>query len=453
MSIILFSGPTITAQEVHRLLDADCRPPAKQGDIYLATHDKPKVIVLIDGYFESVPAVWHKEILYALSLGINVYGCASMGALRAAELASLGMEGFGEVFKRFHSGELEDDDEVALVHGPAELGYPAISVPMVNIRATLAAATQNQIITPHEEARLTEVLKQHHYPQRTYQQLKQQATALLSEEKSLLLQIFIEQHTVNIKKQDAVALLEHLNGLTDTSPGFNGKQDAINNKPVHHFARTDTWERLTSHLDYQKKLSDHSLSPEELVRELKLDGCFLDLKQQALCRKSALRTASSHRPVLTGSQQQNALIELAFRQFAYIDQTLNFDRLATWLASQGIDECNFDLLVNEQSLLAWLESIDPQLEGDILDILKLNNRYADYQARIAFKRQAPTLAIQDLTINEQQLWEWFFAVKHPDSPTQNPNDVWQILGFHSLDELKSAVVQDFQYQMQSGEQG
>ncbi|MEF1228980.1 TfuA-like protein, partial [Vibrio fortis] len=140
MSIIVFAGPTLSVANIKSLVSADCRPPAKQGDIYLATHDQPNVIVLIDGYFESVPAVWHKEILYALSLGIKVYGCSSMGALRASELTNYGMEGSGSVFEDYINGVLEDDDEVALVHGPSELAYPHISTPMVNIRATLEHA-------------------------------------------------------------------------------------------------------------------------------------------------------------------------------------------------------------------------------------------------------------------------------------------------------------------------
>ena len=42
------------------------------------------------GAFASVPAVRHKEILWALSEGIPVIGAASIGALRAAELTAFG---------------------------------------------------------------------------------------------------------------------------------------------------------------------------------------------------------------------------------------------------------------------------------------------------------------------------------------------------------------------------
>ena len=63
-----------------------------------------------------------------------------MGALRAAELHTFGMRGVGRIFEAFRDGEVEDDDEVAVVHGPAELGYLVLSEPMFNIRATLARA-------------------------------------------------------------------------------------------------------------------------------------------------------------------------------------------------------------------------------------------------------------------------------------------------------------------------
>ena len=94
----------------------------------------------IDGYFDRVPAVWHKEILWAMSRGIHLFGCSSMGALRAAELEAFGMVGVGEVFRMFRDGVLEDDDEVAVIHGPSDAAYVTLTEALVNIRATLASA-------------------------------------------------------------------------------------------------------------------------------------------------------------------------------------------------------------------------------------------------------------------------------------------------------------------------
>ena len=138
MSVFVFLGPSLNIDSARAVWDAPhYLPPVRQGDIYHITRKKPLAIAVIDGYFQGVPAVWHKEILWAMARGIPVFGAASMGARRAAELAAFGMVGVGEVFSAYHSGELADDDEVAVVHGPSALGYRARTEAMVNIRATL----------------------------------------------------------------------------------------------------------------------------------------------------------------------------------------------------------------------------------------------------------------------------------------------------------------------------
>ncbi len=45
------------------------------------------------GYFEHVPAVWHKEIMWIMERGVHVFGSAGLGALRAVELETFGMRG------------------------------------------------------------------------------------------------------------------------------------------------------------------------------------------------------------------------------------------------------------------------------------------------------------------------------------------------------------------------
>ena len=66
-----------------------------------ASRERVQRIAIIDGYFERMAAVWHKEILVALEKGIAVWGAASMGALRAAELAPFGMVGVGAIYQAF----------------------------------------------------------------------------------------------------------------------------------------------------------------------------------------------------------------------------------------------------------------------------------------------------------------------------------------------------------------
>lgn len=140
--IVVFAGPTLPREpgpDWRALLDAcDVRPPARRGDVLAALACHPRTIVLLDGYYFTVPSVTHKELLYALDAGVRVIGAASLGALRAAELEPFGMEGVGAVFEQYKTGTLDGDDEVALLHAPAGHGYRPITVALVEVRHALA---------------------------------------------------------------------------------------------------------------------------------------------------------------------------------------------------------------------------------------------------------------------------------------------------------------------------
>src|SRR6476469_7469441 len=99
----------MSASEANSELEAVYLPPADEGDVYRVALHRARAIGIIDGYFQSVPTVRHKEILWAMSRGIHVFGSASMGALRAAELGTLGMVGVGIIFKQYRDEVLEDD--------------------------------------------------------------------------------------------------------------------------------------------------------------------------------------------------------------------------------------------------------------------------------------------------------------------------------------------------------
>lgn len=129
-SVIAFVGPSLPNA---KLRGVDLRPPARQGDIWRALESQPRAIALIDGVFEHVPSVWHHELRAALASGVALFGAASMGALRAAELHTLGMIGVGQVFRWYRDGVLTDDGAVALLHADAEHGFRPLTVPLVNV--------------------------------------------------------------------------------------------------------------------------------------------------------------------------------------------------------------------------------------------------------------------------------------------------------------------------------
>jgi hypothetical protein len=168
MRAVIFCGPSLPL--VFRPCDPalEWRPPIRQGEVYEAALTRPAIIGIIDGYFEVMPTVWHKEILWAMAQGIHVYGSASIGALRAAELHRFGMIGIGRVFKAYRDGILTDDDEVAVLHGPEELGYPAVTEAMVNIRETLDKAIAEGVLDRWLVASLTEIGRTVFYKERSW---------------------------------------------------------------------------------------------------------------------------------------------------------------------------------------------------------------------------------------------------------------------------------------------
>src|SRR5690349_19745459 len=115
--VVVFLGPTLTLAEAKtELPDALYLPPARCGDGLQSLRLSPRALLIIDGTFERTPAVWHKEIGLALERRVPVFGAASMGALRAAEMEDFGMIGIGSIFRDYRDGRLVDDDEVAVIH-------------------------------------------------------------------------------------------------------------------------------------------------------------------------------------------------------------------------------------------------------------------------------------------------------------------------------------------------
>jgi hypothetical protein len=204
----VFLGSTLEATAVRGVIDAVVLPPVQQGDVYRLTLRRPQAIGIVDGRFQDVPAVWHKEILWAITQGVPVYGSASMGALRAAELSVFGMRGVGWVFEAYRDGAIEDDDEVAVSHGSRDEGFAVRSEAMVNIRRTLAAAQLAGVVGAHTGAALADLVKAEFYPLRSYPlmlRLGRQVGLPTAELDALA--TWLPAHRVDQKRADAIAML------------------------------------------------------------------------------------------------------------------------------------------------------------------------------------------------------------------------------------------------------
>lgn len=167
-AVVVFLGPTLPGEDAAAILPgAAIRPPAAQGDVVEAVQEGAAAIVIIDGAFESVPAVWHKDILWALWRGAAVYGGASMGALRAAEMAPFGMVGIGQIFDDIRAGRIVDDDEVAVRCFETNGRWHTASTALADLRHSLALAVADGVLTAGVAAEVVGALERTYYVDRT----------------------------------------------------------------------------------------------------------------------------------------------------------------------------------------------------------------------------------------------------------------------------------------------
>lgn len=209
---VLFVGPSLGSDlAATRAMSPriDFRPPAACGDILKAVEDGATAIGLVDGYFGDLPSVWHKEILYALEHDVAVAGGASMGALRAAECAPFGMVGLGSIFEDYETGRLLDDEAVALVHAPQELGWLPLSVPWVDFEPTIEALYAGGEISPGERKKLLLAGRFLHFSERTYAKVVDECHFARKPRRDHILAA-IRKHRVERKRNDALLVLEWL---------------------------------------------------------------------------------------------------------------------------------------------------------------------------------------------------------------------------------------------------
>lgn len=437
MRAYVFTGPTIRAEEAKRELEADYLPPAAQGDIYRAALDRPDAIGLVDGYFERVPAVWHKEVLWALSQGIAVFGSASMGALRAAELCAFGMIGVGSIFEALRDGVLEDDDEVAVAHAGPSDGYRTLSEPMVNVRATLSAARDAGIVAETTRESLERAAKSLFYVDRRWPSILAAAAAAAPEREVGALREWLARGRVDQKRADAVAMLRTMRThLERGSPAP---------RVSYRFEHTESWERLRVRAGATPSPNERPVDAariDQIEEEIRLEGRYSAVRSVAIARTLALEEAIRRRLRMDAAAVDAA--GRAFRRSRALDED---GALARWLDEHGVRVEEFARRMREQAEIEWVAgALAPQLGQQIAAELQLAGDYgriagrARAKARALIENPEPTLA--DVGLTEPELYEWFFTDRLERPPPADMAAFAREAGFAHEDALRRAVLRE-----------
>ena len=203
--ILVFAGPSLPPA-LRPAGPFEWRPPARAGDILALVERPPETVCLIDGYFDWCPAPWHKELLSLMARGTRLLGASSMGALRAAELDGFGMTGIGAIYRAYRDGRITGDDEVALIHATEKLDWAPLSVPMIELRATLAAACRAGLVAIACARRLRARGRELHFEDRDWPALERAFTA----DRLIDPLVFARLRTMHVplKRMDAIACLD-----------------------------------------------------------------------------------------------------------------------------------------------------------------------------------------------------------------------------------------------------
>lgn len=443
MTAYVFTGPSLSAADARSVWHANYLPPAAHGDVYRVALRRPTAIGIIDGYFESVPSVWHKEILWAMSQGIHVFGSASMGALRAAELDRFGMQGVGEIYAAYRDGVLEDDDEVAVVHGPAELGYPAETEAMVNIRHTLVAAARAGMLRADTRDALVCIGKSLFYKNRDwhYEQLLKCAAAQALPIKELhALRDWLPEGRVDQKRKDAVAMLDAMRQMLATEP---------DHKRVDYcFERTEIWEEAANRYAAGGMAGDDAES-------LRLDGLLEELRLEGETYRAAIRGAMLRLLAIAECDRQS--IETTHDKLKSMSQAFRLEfgmlhrkDIERWLAENHLDLHAFDRLIADEALLSALQSaMAPLIDRYIIDHLRSTGDYARLAARARDKQKA--LASTDMGEPEPgdhmafRLVAWYFERRLGREIPDDIGDYAGRLGFADTAAFHRALFREYLY--------
>jgi hypothetical protein len=134
---MVFLGPSLSRDEAADILPmAVIAPPARRGDFDAIDEGGVDEVILIDGVmiYDHPPSPSETHRLVAR--GIRVVGASSLGALRAVELHTHGVEGVGWVYEQVRDRIISADDELVARLDPRTGRAQTIFV--VNLRYAMA---------------------------------------------------------------------------------------------------------------------------------------------------------------------------------------------------------------------------------------------------------------------------------------------------------------------------
>lgn len=206
----VFSGPSTSHLPKGLLSRIRLHSPVARGDLQnLLSEWQPKRVLILDGLFGARLAVTPTEIRQALEAGCQIYGAASMGAIRACELWPLGMIGLGDVYSRYRTGHLTSDADVAVLYSEGD--YRELTLAMVHIERLLQAMCIADRIDVVQARKMHRAARAIYWPERNLSALERSWIAQgIAKEVAGCFRDFSIRPELHPKKRDALYAISAL---------------------------------------------------------------------------------------------------------------------------------------------------------------------------------------------------------------------------------------------------
>jgi hypothetical protein len=365
-----------------------------------------------------------------------------MGALRAAELAAFGMVGVGAIFEAYHDGVIEDDDEVAVVHGPPELGHIQISEAMVNIRTTIGKATAAGVVSPETAASLIAIAKAQYYKNRSYARLLADAGAhQLPGDELARLKAWLPANQVNQKRLDALAMLRaikdaHAAALPPQPPSYVFEHTILWEAVERQFGSGGVDDRAAAAAAPRNGIFDELRLDPPLYGRLRRDATVRALSRGTVQDESVEPTVDELQEATRGFRKR-----MGFRSAADLE---------AWLRARDLSRDHFMRLMADEARRRRLDAAHAAAIDDALaDELTLADAHVALQSRADEKHavlgargvEQPTL--EDAGLSEAELIAWLLAESGREPSDADPAEIARQFGFIDKDDLVRAVLREY----------
>jgi hypothetical protein len=274
---------------------------------------------------------------------------------------------------------------------------------MVNIRATLQSAKQQEIIDDDFYRLLIDIAKEMFYPQRLWESIT--TTAIQRGASSSSLAAFADWlpgGRVDLKRKDALAMLSNITQtLQDKIPATES---------LFQFEWTQVWDSVVEENNKLEKTND--IEAGLIIDELRLrNDLYHSTKEQALIRYLVFND-SKHEEIQLGKQ----CLSDKLCEFRMHHGLMTRAQLDHYLEANDLTEEAFKRLL-ERSIQLQQLSNSLNLNKELLDVPKLQGHYEELSLRARSKQDLlaksgfQSIDLSDIGRTPPQLLQWYFQTR------------------------------------------